>query len=240
MKKTNILLGLITLIMLIAGTSCHDGLNCIEGNHQVVNEYREVPAFTSIVSQGSFDVFLIQDTITEVKVEAESNLMDHIRTNVYGSNLEIDFRKNTCVNTNHPIRVTVRTPFIESAVIEGSGYLGCDYFNTPSLRLHIVGSGSIEMETYCENIETRISGSGNIELWGSSIVADHVISGSGSVRTYNLPVETCYATISGSGNMYVNVSDLLDVVISGSGSVYYMGNPTVITDISGSGSVIHQ
>jgi len=49
----------------------------------------------------------------------------------------------------------------------------------------------------------------------------------------------CFATISGSGNIYTSVSDLLDVKITGSGDVYYFGHPIVNVSISGSGQLIN-
>jgi hypothetical protein len=51
--------------------------------------------------------------------------------------------------------------------------------------------------------------------------------------------DTAYATISGSGNIMVNVKKYLDATISGSGNIKYSGTPVVDTHISGSGSVIH-
>jgi hypothetical protein len=85
----------------------------------------------------------------------------------------------------------------------------------------------------------NISGSGDMYFAGFANLADFRISGSGSIHAYDLPVTECYTNTSGSGNMYVNVSDYLEVKISGSGSVFYLGNPVINTNISGSGSVIH-
>ena len=75
-------------------------------------------------------------------------------------------------------------------------------------------------------------------FYGTSDIAWFNISGSGAVKAYDLELDECHAKISGSGDMYVNVHDLLDVIISGSGSVYYIGYPEIHTNISGSGKVI--
>jgi hypothetical protein len=66
---------------------------------------------------------------------------------------------------------------------------------------------------------------------------DIYITGVGNVDAYDMPVNTCNITISGTSNCQVHVNELLDVVISGVGNILYRGNPTVNTDISGVGNV---
>lgn len=237
MKAKKFLLFTPILLMVLIFSSCHDSLNCVEGNGHVTIEYRDVPAFYGIVSEGSFDVVIIQDTLTEVSVSAESNLIGYIRTQVRGSNLEISLVNNRCIDNNYPVTITIRTPELESAVIEGSGNIFCDEFITPSLNLSIIGSGNIDVEAYTDYLEAVIPASGHIKLYGNSKVSEYVISGSGNITADDFMVETCYATISGSGSIFVYATDLLDVKISGSGSVYYRGNPTIIQNISGSGKI---
>lgn len=238
MRKKNVYLAMLALPVIIWLAACHDGLHCIDGNHDVISENRDATDFREIVSEGDFDVFLVQDSIFSVEVEAESNLMPYISTRVKGDILEIDTRNNRCLDNDYPMSIFIHAPDVESVLIEGSGYLSVEEYIVPEFYMAITGSGDIEANLITEYTRLDITGSGDAELWGTSIETEFNISGSGSIRAYDLVQENCFASISGSGDMYLFVTGLLDVKISGSGSIYYRGNPVVNTSISGSGSVI--
>jgi len=234
---------------------CHKSGFRIKGNGDVTTETRSMPEFNIVVNEGSFEVYIIQDSISEVKIEAESNLISSIRTNVNGTTLLIDTRDN--LKNTKPMKLYIRTPDVNGVKLSGSGIidLGDVYtdnlnvelsgsgdirgsVNAGQVSISINGSGSADVSVHCSTIESNISGSGDMYFAGNATTAHFNISGSGTVKAYNLELINCYTNISGSGNMYVNVSDLLDVKISGSGSVYYIGNPQITTNITGSGNVI--
>ena len=194
--------------------------------------------FNGVVSKGNFVVFVSFDTIPQVIVEAESNLLYYISTEVQGNNLVIKTRNDRCIDQHMPIKVFVKTPQLSKLEICGSGSINSDDIFTNYVELEISGSGNISATTTVETIDAKISGSGNIYLNGNAHETEFKITGSGSIYSYDLFQEICFSTISGSGNIYVNVSEMLDVQIFGSGSVYYIGNPLIInTSILGSGSV---
>lgn len=253
--QNNILILLFTaLILWTAGCS---KMNRIEGNGQVVTETRKLLSFNKVENDGTFNVYISHDSVFTATVEAESNLVPHIRTRVNGNTLEIDTREN--LNSNYPINVYITTPIIAGAYLNGSGTVTLDSLDTEnmevdlsgsgimsgvikstSLTTRISGSGSIQLNAHTNSCNTRISGSGNTELIGESLTGDFSISGSGNIQSTNFQQNECIAKISGSGNMYLNVVEYLDVTISGSGSVYYIGDPQINVSITGSGSVIKQ
>jgi hypothetical protein len=213
-------------------------------------------SFDRVINEGSFDVYIIQDGLSEVMIEAESNLIPLIRTHVQGSDLVIDTKDD--LRNNYPMKLYVHTTDITEIKLSGSGLMHAEDIVTgdfetslsgsgnifvsgtaENVQVSISGSGSIDLGLVCNDLEADISGSGEMEIWGTADRGDFHISGSGSIRSYDLTLQDCYATISGSGSIYVTVEDYLNVNISGSGNVYYMGTPVIETRITGSGSVIH-
>lgn len=242
------------VVFFLAG--CYEPWHKIDGNNDVITETRTVPSFQGVNNEGQFDVYIIQSDYHEVVMEAESNLLPFIRTRVSGDKLYVETKDN--LRPNYPIKVFVYTPVVEEVKLSGSGLIYSDSLQVNDLEVKLSGSGNIDLlvrgnDMYCEisgsgsavldletdKLETRISGSGVMDLYGYARRADHKISGSGSIHAYELPVDDCYATISGSGDMYVFVNNYLDVNISGSGDVYYLGSPVIDLKISGSGSIIH-
>lgn len=256
MKIPNSIIILFSSLLIFSLGSCNK-INSIHGNGQIITETRPMISFDKVENQGTFNVFIIEDSVFTVSIEAESNLVPYIRTMVNGNTLIIDTKEN--LDNNYSMNVFVRTPTIHGATLSGSGYITLDSLVTDNMNVTISGSGGISGEvetTYLQNqisgsgninlfaktvnCDTRISGSGSITLTGEGSSGNFTISGSGQIRSTNFPQKECIAKISGSGDMYLNVSDFLSVVISGSGSVFYIGNPSLNINVSGSGNVIKQ
>jgi hypothetical protein len=240
MKTTAILFFSMALINFVFLTSC-ENFHAIEGNHNVVTETRNVSSFTELRSEGSYDVYLIHDTVYYVQVEAEENLLPYIDTDISGNELVIKTHDHKNLKEHYTIKIYVHAPDVNSITLEGSGKIDCDNVLENSFDIHLDGSGDILVaQASCDKIKTKISGSGEVNISGITNETDFNISGSGDINSSGLAQDTCFADISGSGSMFVNVAKFLDVHITGSGTVHYTGSPVVNTDITGSGMVIHE
>lgn len=228
---------LVILTALLLHGCYYDGI-CIEGNGIPRTELRTVQPFTGIVSNGSFEVYVHPSQRHEVKIDAESNLLPYIRTSVSGGRLFIETKGSHCINPGMTMIVNVYVPYVESLTLNGSGLIKVENLNLDNLSLQLNGSGAIEADADVANLDARISGSGSIWLTGTANNSDMRISGSGNFEAYGFEQKQCYTTISGSGNAYLRVTQLLDVNISGSGNVYYRGYSAVRQWITGSGRVI--
>ncbi len=240
MKKTDLIifLGCLPLgILIIAGCG---KLNAVDGNGHVITDTRNVDAFTTVISEGFFDVNVREDTVNEITIEAEQNLIPYIYTGVSGSDLVIKVRNNRRIKNHEPIVITVKTTQLNKVKLEGSGNIYCTDITADNFDIGLSGSGNINVGLTADYLDADLSGSGEIKLSGDVNSSDLDISGSGDISAYEMLQDTCSVDISGSGSMYVHVADLLNVKISGSGKVYYKGSPVVNTDISGSGEVVHE
>jgi len=255
MKKHLIIINILAVIILL--TPACSKYPKIEGNGQMAIETRQLVSFNKIDNTGTFNVYIKQDSVFSVTIQAESNLVPHVRTIINGNTLKIDTREN--LKENYPVNVFVSTPVIEGAYLSGSGFVSLDsldtdyleialsgsgkiqgYTETNSLVVKISGSGIIDLASYTNTSDIRISGSGDIYLTGASSSGSFSISGSGQIKSSGFSQNECVAKISGSGDMFLNVSDFLDVTIAGSGSIYYIGNPSTNVKITGSGQLIKQ
>ena len=255
-KKSITLFLSIFIILAMINTGCKK-FTRIEGNGNVIEETRMTVSFKEIENDDNFDVYYVKDSIHKIVIEAESNLIPHIRTNINSNTMIISTRER--LSNNFPMKIYVYAPYVNSVHISGSGIISTGSFDVDEFAASISGSGVIYGEVTCNNfrsyisgsgeidfivfsptVKSTISGSGEIYLEGVSNRGDYNISGSGSIDAYNLSLIECDANISGSGNIYTKVSEYLNAKISGSGNIYYIGNPIVYTNISGSGNVIKQ
>lgn len=227
---------------LITLSSCgKDGL-CIKGSGPVQTETRELSAFNKITLDGSADIYLRQDSVQSVVIEAQGNILDVLETTVSGNRLNIDF-ENHCIKNHEPIKIYIAVTDLAEVKIEGSGNIyGSGVINVDALKFDIDGSGDIELENLQANeLTTRISGSGDATYHGTGTLQHHSIdiSGSGKIKAFELPTNSVDVDINGSGECRVHAVQQLNVTISGSGDVYYSGWPSITSNISGSGNIIN-
>jgi hypothetical protein len=114
------------------------------------------------------------------------------------------------------------------------------FIDVPELRELIVnGSGDVTMNRVSQNAMTvLVNGSGDVSATGKvqSLIAE--IHGSGDLAFEGLRTKKTEITVTGSGDAYLEVADMLKARVSGSGDVLYAGFPgKVDKKITGSGSV---
>ena len=191
----------------------------ITGEGAMVNETRNIPAFTGIKLEGSGNVEIQQGSIQSVHVSGYANLVQIYSTFVSGGMLVLKFEENNNIRKNN-VKTTIVVPDLTSVQIHGSGGIQVNGFANAG------------------NFSASIEGSGKIVLTGSVFTKLATsINGSGDIDAKDSPAPEVKVDINGSGYIAVNCLQQLNARISGSGDVEYWGNPTVNADISGSGKV---
>ena len=241
--------------------ACDMFIDCIDGNGNVETELRDAVPFTAIANETSFHVNYIQDDEYSITVEAESNILPYIETDITSGALEIrTIRGVHCLNyTRHPV-VTVTAPHISEIVSAGSG----DFFSGPlsgtdvkivnsgsgditagtitgtEVSIVISGSGNVITDDIAStSMKATLSGSGDLTMSGEAVTSRYVVSGSGTAFSRYFASDNATVTMSGSGSVYATVNDNLNAVISGSGNLYLLGDPDINLTRTGSGRVIH-
>lgn len=220
-------------------TSCIDDFT-ITGNGIAATEGRITSDFSQVLSEGAFDVHITHGDEFEVTLNAESNILPYIETDVNGNNLRIHVRGIHNVNNRLPMKVYITTPYLDGIRQSGSGTFTTDFFEADHFDIAISGSGSVETAVDAISVDAVISGSGILLISGAASDGDFRVSGSGKINAHEMELNHCDASVSGSGNMWLNVERYINASISGSGNIYYYGNPDVEKHISGSGNVFPQ
>lgn len=239
MKPIKQIIALASIAMLIFTTGCIDEL-LVDGNGISATEARITEEFSKIKSEGEFDIHITSGSEFDILVEAESNLIQYIETDVNGSTLRIHTRGLRDLRNSLPMEIFITVPFVEEIKQSGSGHITTDFFEGNHFEFVISGSGSIGTAIDANSVDGVVSGSGSLFVSGAANSADFVISGSGQIDAWDMELQNCEATISGSGSMWLSVEQFLRAIISGSGSVYYSGTPEIETRISGSGNIFNE
>lgn len=233
--KLSLAIGLILFVLVLNG--CTDDL-FIKGNGIVTSESRYASPFTEVNSSGSFDVHITPGESWSITVNAESNLLPYIDTDISHGVLELTVRGIRQMTNTRPMEIYVTTPVLNAIRLSGSGDITSGFFACENFTALLSGSGYIKTAFLAEEADLTLSGSGNMEVNGNTEKGRLTISGSGKIMGYNMKVKDCIATISGSGDVYIYPLTKLHANIMGSGYVFYAGDPQVTSYITGSGKVL--
>ena len=205
------------LITSFALSSCSN----TSGSGNITTENRSVGGFTGISVGGDFDVEVKIGTSTELKVEADDNIMPYIETIVSGNTLKIITPSLVKVNASASARVDVQD------VLKSIERL---YFNASS-------SGDINADVDAPEVEANASSGATINLSGKTRAYNVQVSSGADIRSYNLLSETTKVQVSSGAGAHVYASVSLNAQASSGGTVSYMGGATVNKAESSGGSI---
>lgn len=222
-----------TLLILSFHPAQADG---IKGNGNVQSEVRKIEDFKSIKVNGSFSIYLTQSDNYNLKVVADENLLENIKTEVKGNTLYISTEKNIYKSKEMSLYISFK--YLNKLKANGAISLKSDQLlRFDELEIEINGASSANLELSANQLKIDNSGASSIILSGKCEEVYIDISGAGSVNAFNLKAAKGSIDISGVGSAKINIEEELRVSISGIGSVKYKGDPKVTSDISFLGSL---
>lgn len=211
----------------------------------------EVADFHSIYNNSNYAVYVKQSNKNEVIAEALPDILGitdiYVTNGVLMINVERKpddknksvWAKIDDIKLRPVMKVTVSMKDIQEFQVNGAGKIIAENsLASSNLKLHLSGSGAMDLDIKGDRVETVISGSGEIALKGYASVNNVNMSGSGSLKAFNCELQKAYVKMSGSGNCELNISDDMNADIFGSGVLKHKGNTKNVTrKIYGSGSV---
>jgi Putative auto-transporter adhesin, head GIN domain len=213
--------------------------NYTSGSGNMITQKRTVGNFTGIAASNAIDVEVTIGTATEVRVEADDNIMKHVITDVSGDGvLKIKIENMVSLNDTH-VKVYVTTPGLKSisasssADVKVNGVIKYD----GKISFDASSSGDIEATVDAPEVDAEASSSGSIILSGKTKNYKAEASSSGDIKSAELLSENTNASANSAGSTDVHASVTLNADASSGGDVTYRGAATVKKDVSSGGSV---
>ena len=217
------------------------GSKKVKGNGEVTTETRNTGDYDGVKCAGSMDYVLVAGTEGKITIEAESNLMEYIVTEIKNNNLIVKVKKGYDLKPsfNKTLKVTIPFKDISSVSLAGSGDVwNEDKIKSNSLDISLAGSGDMVLDIEANSVEGSLAGSGDMTLKGNTNDLTVKVAGSGDIDAFGLQANNTKASIAGSGDISVVSNKSLYARVSGSGDIEYKGNPDKEdTKVSGSGTI---
>ncbi len=210
-KKLFVILFLLSL--LVAGCK-HHMREGVRGSGKREVQKREVAAFTSISTEGAFNIEAVCQKTQSLEIEGDNNILSLISTEVSGGILRLKNIQNYSVS--EPVIIRISVPNLDGLTVSGAG------------KVDVSGLKN-------EKFEIDSEGAPQIKVSGSTKVIDIDTSGAAKIDTHNLHAAKGVVDSKGVSKIDVDVSDQLDVTISGPSTVTYEGDPAINKTIHGPG-----
>jgi hypothetical protein len=192
--------------------------------------------YDTIEFRGIFDVLLVQDTISFVKIFCGENLINHVRTHQKKRYIEISESSEMNWTRNYK-RTFVEMHFTQISQIyihEGVSLKSSAPVKSSILSIRdFSGVSEVEIEIDCSGFALSVSkdNSGIYKINGTAGYTRLEPDGSAHFRTENLVTDSCHVVHKGIGDCYVNAKRILEGNITGKGRLYYRNNPSLLLNI---------
>lgn len=208
------------------------------------SQVRTLNNFNFIDLNMSGNVYVKQSDAFNVVVEAPSEIIDKITTEVSDNTLHIDNKNKYTVGVTPPVKIYVSMPRPNGFEVDGSGsIIGETNIITNLLLLEVNGSGNIKMmEITAAKLNVQMDGSGSVEM-EKGIVENALIEveGSGNYKGNSLSAKIIAVSLDGSGNISMPeiAAEKLWVKNTGSGDIHHVSGMAMqaLFENDGSGNI---
>lgn len=215
--------------------------NQINGNGNLTQITRSVDGnFNGLKGFGSIEITVEKGNRDgKINIEAESNIMDYIQTEVKDGFLLIHLKNGFNYNLKKPIKVSFKSNELNEIYSLGSGNITTNSTqNVKNFYASSKGSSRLNLKVNSENTKIEGMGSGGFKLSGETNSLEIITRGSGSIDAYDFKANDIQIQKTGSGDMKVNCNGKLTVNSRGSGNIFYTGlTKDIDSNILGSGKL---
>ncbi len=207
-----------------------------KGNGNVVTETRPITQdFTKISAAEGLQVYVTQADEFMIKVEADDNIIDLIRTDIEAGKLRIHAEKNIGRATK---KIMVFLPEISALTASSGAQLKSENaLKTNDLMVDGSSGANLSLELTAQELEIDASSGAHLEIEGEADNAVIDVSSGGQIDAKNLVTNTCMADASSGGNMQIFVNKSLEAEASSGGHISYTGDANVKHNKMVSGSI---
>jgi hypothetical protein len=196
---------------------------------QASRETRQVSEFHGISVSSGIDLYLTQKNAEEVVVEADSDDIDKIITEVEGGILKIYIKQKSWMNWNwnsDPRKVYVSFKTLDRLdASAGSDVESKSVLKLDKLKLDASSGSDVELEVKANELSIDSSSGSDIEIKGSTEYLDVSASSGSDIDAGELKTKKCRANTSSGSDIRINVSEELDANANSGGDISYSGNP---------------
>lgn len=226
------------IFILVAATSIS---STFAGNSDET-EIRKLKDFNAIKVSAGIDLYLTMGETEKVKIVADDDIIDDLKTEVKDGTLHIYMKQNNWFNWNSGNKtrkayVTVK----QLEMIKASSGADVRSENTlkgDRLKVQASSGSDVEIDVFYKNLSVDTSSGSDAKLSGKVKNFEAEASSGSGIKAQDLESKICKARASSGSDISITVTDEIYAKASSGGDIKYSGNPQLRdTDESSGGDV---
>lgn len=238
MKTTAIFLSIILVSLLFS--SCH--LDHVLVSKRITTREYNYSDYSGLKVSNAFNVYVtFSDTEERIEVEANANLHDKIRVEKEGNDLVFEMKKHTLIRGKSTLDVYIKTKSISNFDISGASEVFLENeLIAQRANIELSGASDFYGALNVSALEIQARGASNIDLFGNTDHLDASLSGSSELKDYDMIIGSLDLRLSGASEVFVSVSETIDVNASGASTLNYKGEAAIRDESLSGGSKIRK
>lgn len=204
---------------------------------------RKINGFHAISVTSGIDLYLTQKNDEEVTVEAETEDLDKIITEVEGGMLHIYIKEKSWLNLNwnsKPRKVYVSFKTLDKLdASAGSDVVAVSPIKVDNIRIDASSGSDVKLEVSASEMRVSSSSGSDITLKGSTNKLEVDASSGSDINAGELTSKDCDASVSSGSDIKVIATETLKANASSGGDISYSGNPKTKDINKSSGGDVH-
>ncbi|HEY3389909.1 MAG TPA: head GIN domain-containing protein [Prolixibacteraceae bacterium] len=192
---------------------------------------RQISGFHGISVSSGIDLYLTQKNVEEVFVEAKSDELDKIITEVEGGILKIYMKDKSWPHigwNNEPRKVYVSFKTLDKLhASAGSDVNSLSVLKLDNLDLDVSSGSDVKLELDTRDLRVQSSSGSDVSLKGKADVAAVSASSGSDIIAGDLEIKKCSAHVSSGSDINIRVTEEINAEASSGGDITYSGNPKV-------------
>lgn len=218
----------LSLLISISLYSCHDINNHKRGNRNVTTVTREVNGnFNKIEVSRAIDVEIEQGDSYSIEVEADSNLIENIKTTIENGVLKIS--TDTNIRNAEKLLVRVKTKQLdEIETTSASSLKSINILKGNNLNIRATSASEVEIEAEYENIHIETTSSADVIVRGKALKLETSSTSASEIDASELLANEVYSQATSASETRVNPILKLDAKSTSASSITSVKSPKEI------------
>ncbi|NDK54836.1 head GIN domain-containing protein [Pontibacter fetidus] len=219
------------LLLAILGLGGDAWAQQIKGNGNLQTQTRKVSDFSGIKVSGGFTIEIKQGKQEELKIEAEENLMNNIRSEVKNGMLYLYTEGS--INTRKGIKAYVTVDQLNALKISGGvKVVGLSTFKAETFEMDLSGGTNVSLALDVKKLDADMSGASKVTLTGRADEVELDMAGASNIDTHELKAKAVKVSASGASKVKVFASETLTIDANGPSTIAYAGSPKIQAETS--------
>ncbi len=203
--------------------------NNIKLNSKITRQQRDHQAFSKLKVSDDFNLFIyFSDTNSEISIEANRNLHDHIKLKYVDNTLVIEKTKNLMLRGKEVSNIYITTPsFSEFEIKSDSNVKLYSELNTEYFRVQLKGDSSFIGSVNSILGEVIVKDDSVIDLSGKIHSLKLRVSGDSKFESYDLVANDLEAELSGDSSARITANNKIELKVKGDSDFRFKGTASV-------------